>query len=679
MNLGSLSNPSGWLNLPAILSVIVCLWCGCQTSGAEPPVAVPKDLHRSVLAGQSKLAGRGTVDDQDPAVASQARGHKIQQRLKDGLAAIMPAFKDPKRWLRHDLFVETPNDCDGDGRLDRIHVSVIRQAETEDLGLKVPAIVYMSPYYGRSRRAKPENFWDMRHPLGQWPERRNPLPHGEAKIDRPTISTRYASRWVPRGYAVVHASAPGTGLSQGCSTVGGENEYQAPKAVIDWLCGRAKAFSEPIGGQPVTAPWCTKKVAMVGTSYNGTLALSAATTGVAGLELVVPIAPNTSYYNYYRSNGLVVHPRGYSGEEIDVLAQSILMGNPDTWEACDRLHQTLFSQENLSGASGDVTPFWRQRELLPRIKNTRCGILMAHGFNDWNVMPEHSIRVFMEAKKHGIPVGLYMHQDGHGGSPPWDLMNRWLTHFLFGLDNGWDDGGRSWIVRENDKKDAPTRYPDYPHPDASAVSFSLSGGAPGLGSLVMQGNTNHATGPRQETLIDNFSFTGEMLGQAEWTQHRLIYQGPELKSPIHLSGTAKVRLTVSCNRPATNLSVCLLSLPWNPKTDAKIHENLITRGWFDPQNHSSLENGEPLQAGQTYSFEFDLQPDDQILPAGQRIALMVYGSDKNFTVLPDPGTELTLHLSKCELTVPIVGGADAYIDATNATANIQQETSDGQY
>ena len=48
---------------------------------------------------------------------------------------------------------------------------------------------------------------------------------------------------MPRGFAVVHSDAPGTGLSQGCATVGDAPEILAPKAVIDWLNGRAKGFT----------------------------------------------------------------------------------------------------------------------------------------------------------------------------------------------------------------------------------------------------------------------------------------------------------------------------------------------------------------------------------------------------------------------------------------------------
>ena len=99
-----------------------------------------------------------------------------------------------------------------------------------------------------------------------------------------------------------------TGLSQGAPTVGGQNESLAPKAVIDWICGRTKGYTEPYGDKTVSAYWSTGKVGMTGTSYNGTLPLAAATTCVQGLEAIIPIAPNTSYYHYYRSNRFVRSP-----------------------------------------------------------------------------------------------------------------------------------------------------------------------------------------------------------------------------------------------------------------------------------------------------------------------------------------------------------------------------------
>jgi X-Pro dipeptidyl-peptidase len=60
---------------------------------------------------------------------------------------------------------------------------------------------------------------------------------------------------------------------------------------------------------------------------------------------------------------------------------------------------------------------------------------------------------------------------------------------------------------------------------------------------------------------------------------------------------------------------------------------------------------------------FELEPDDQIIPAGQQIGLMIFSSDREFTLHPKPGTELTFDLDGTSLTLPIVGGAAAFTGA----------------
>ena len=133
-----------------------------------------------------------------------------------------------------------------------------------------------------------------------------------------------------------------------------------------------------------------------------------------------------------------------------------------------------------------------------------------------------------------------------------------------------------------------------------------------------------------------------------------------MKSDVHISGIAKVEITLSSNVEAVNLSAYLISLPWNEGRRAKITDNIITRGWADPQNHRSLTESEPLVPGRKYTVEFELQPDDQIVKAGQQIGLMIFSSDKDFTIWPDPGSEITVDLDGTKISIPIVGGKTAY-------------------
>lgn len=574
--------------------------------------------------------------------------------FENGEAQIVPAFSKPESWIRHDLWVETEFDTDGDGKLDRMHVSVTRPPQTDTENLKLPVIYVSSPYFAGVAQNEEGLFWDVKHELGEAAKERV---HPEVKRmgQRPVISNSHILKWVPRGYIVVHSSSPGTGLSDGSPTVGGDNESLAPKAVIEWLTGKAKGYTEREGSEEVTAYWSTGKVGMTGTSYNGTIPLAAATTGVEGLEAIIPIAPNTSYYHYYRSNGLVRSPGGYLGEDIDVLYDFIHSGDESKRAYGNRVIRDTEMKNGMDRLTGDYNDFWAGRDYINDMEPMKAALLMSHGFNDWNVMPEHSYRIYEQAKKQDIPAQIYYHQNGHGGPPPISMMNRWFTHYLHGIDNGVENDAKAWIVRENDAPDSPTSYKDYPNPDASEVTLFLENGGLKTGSLTIEKPKNQG----KETLVDDYQFAGDDLAQAESSNNRLLYVTQTLSKDVHLSGLANVTITLASSKPAANLSVWLVSLPWNTDKNAKITDNIITRGWADPQNHKSLTESEPLVPGKFYTISFDLQPDDQIIPKGQQIALMIFSSDNQYTLLPNPGTELTIDLEKTSLRLPVVGGEKA--------------------
>jgi X-Pro dipeptidyl-peptidase len=575
---------------------------------------------------------------------------QAQPVFENGQAQVVAAFADSAQWIRHDLWVETEFDTDGDGRPDRVHVAVTRPRQTDTEGLRVPVIYETSPYYSGGILAL-DAFWDVRHEVGAVPPPRRPYPSIPQRITRPRLSNSHVTTWLPRGFAVVHSSSPGTGLSQGCPTVGGANESLAPKAVIDWLNGRARGFSTPDGNEEVTAEWATGRVGMIGTSYNGTLPIAAATTGVDGLEAIIPIAPNTSYWHYYRSNGLVRNPGGYPGEDIDVLYDYINSGDPARRPFCNASVRDGEMLPNLDRVTGDYSAWWAGRDYLPQADGIRAATLMAHAFNDWNVMPEHSVRMVEALKARGVPVQFYFHQGGYGGAPPLELMNRWFTRYLQGEENGVEQDPRSWIVRETADRNLPTAYADYPHPDAAAVTLRLTAGAPAWGGLLP--GTPAAQGT--ETLVDNVSFGGTALAIAEHTNHRLMYATPVLADSVHISGTPRLTIRVAADRAAANLSVWLVMLPFQEPAPNR-PTSVITRGWADPRNHRSLTRSEPLVPGEFVTLTFDLQPDDQVVPAGRRIGLMIMSSDREFTLWPRPGTELTVDLDATTLQLPVVGG-----------------------
>ena len=576
----------------------------------------------------------------------------------NGEAQVVRAFKDPKLWIRHDLWVETEFDSDGDGKLDRMHVDVTRPGQTESEGLRVPVVYETSPYYSGTGTTSEQYMWNPRKELGEFPKYRENPPAIAFQKPRSVISNEHVDDWVPRGFAVVHSESVGTGQSQGCPFPGDRVESLAPKAVIDWLCGRAKGFTKPEGGDEVRATWCTGKVGMTGTSYNGTLPIAAATTGVEGLEAIIPVAPVTSYYRYYRTNGLVRHPGGYMGEDIDVLYDFIHSNDPALRDGCNERVRDGAMMEGFDRASGDLNDFWKARDYGAQLEHYHAATLMAHAFNDWNVMPEHSVLFYKALEARGVPTQCYFHQGGHGGPPPLVRMNRWFTRYLYGVENGVEKDPRAWIVRERSAREDPTPYADYPNPEAVPVTLYPTSGGGGHGGLVAE----RVAGQGRETLVDDATIPGAKLANTERSPNRLLYVSPTLKVPVHLSGFGRIAVRLAASKPTANLSVWLISLPW--MDSSKLTDDIITRAWADPQNAQSLTQSKPLVPGEFVELAFDLQPDDQIVSAGEKLGLMIFSSDKDFTLWPAPGTELTLDLDATTLTLPVVGGLEAWTKAT---------------
>jgi X-Pro dipeptidyl-peptidase len=591
----------------------------------------------------------------------------------NGMAQVVPAFQDTSQWIRQNLWVETDFDSDRDGKPDRVHVDVTRPGQTQTEGLKVAVVYSSSPYFANT--AADFVGWDVKHELGQEPPKRGPMPSPAYQGDRTRISNQLVNTWVPRGFAVVHSEGSGTGRSQGCPTIGDEPERTAMRFVIDWLNGRARGFSTPTGSEQVRADWSTGKVGMIGVSYEGTLPLAAATTGVDGLEVVIPISPNTSYYHYYRANGLVRSPGGYIGEDVDVLYDYVASGDTATRPTCDRLwKQGAFAgPKGQDRASGDYNDFWEARDLRPHLKNVTAAVVLVHGLNDYNVMPSHSVRIYEELRRLGKKASLILHQGGHGGAPLPDVTNMLFSHYLYGVNNGVDQLAPFWTYRPA-AVPVPGRPPidaqsfaSYPVPGSAPVTLYGSRGGNGIGGLA----TRPGTG--LESLVDTVAISGSANASRPQSSTRLLYATAPLADTVHLSGTVRVTLRVASNKPAANLSVWVVTLPYDSAAiGSQGRAGVVTRGWADIQNHKALTTGgnysskapgEPLVPGKFYDVTFDLEPDDQIIPAGKQIAVMLMSSDREFTLWPAPGTQLTVDLAKSTFTLPIVGGTAALANA----------------
>jgi X-Pro dipeptidyl-peptidase len=236
-------------------------------------------------------------------------------------------------------------------------------------------------------------------------------------------------------------------------------------------------------------------------------------------------------------------------------------------------------------------------------------------------------------------------------------MNRWFTRYLHGVENQVENDAPVQIVREYER--LPSAYRSFPDANAEDVVLNLIVNS--IGQYGGNLSLDSIRGPiKQLSFFDNYKIEGKKLVLAENQQNRLLFLTPVLERDIRISGTPRITIRLSSNKPAANLSVWLVTLPWVDGKRVPLYENVITRAWADPQNYKSLTQGEPLKNGEFYELSFDFQPDDQVIRAGKQIALMIFSSDKEFTLWPKPGTQLTVDLERTSITIPIVGGAEVF-------------------
>lgn len=227
--------------------------------------------------------------------------------------------------IREVVYVESRVDTDKDGIPDLVKVSIIRPRYDG----QIPSVMTASPYHqGTNVKASDKALYKMEGELEVKPAYTIQLeepklnlvePIGQAELVSEAeeklahINSSYTLNdyFLPRGFANLYVSGVGTKDSQGLMTNGDYQQIEAYKNVIDWLNGRCRAFTDHTRKRQIKADWSNGKVATTGISYLGTMSNGLATTGVDGLEVIIAEAGISSWYNYYRENGLVTSTGGY--------------------------------------------------------------------------------------------------------------------------------------------------------------------------------------------------------------------------------------------------------------------------------------------------------------------------------------------------------------------------------
>ena len=590
--------------------------------------------------------------------------------------------------IREVVYVESRVDTDKDGLPDLVKVSIIRPRYDG----QIPSVMTASPYHqGTNDKASDKALYKMEGELEVKPPHTIELeepklnlvePHGQAEVVTEAeeklshINSSYTLNdyFLPRGFANLYVSGVGTRDSQGLMTNGDYQQIEAYKNVIDWLNGRCRAFTDHTRKRQVKADWSNGKVATTGISYLGTMSNGLATTGVDGLEVIIAEAGISSWYNYYRENGLVTSPGGYPGEDFDSLAELTYSRNLQAGDYIrgNEAHQTDLEKvkEKLDRKTGDYNQFWHDRNYLLNAHKVQAEVVFTHGSQDWNVKPLHVYQMFHALPSH-INKHLFFHHGAHVYMNNWqsidfrESMNALLSKKLLGLDSSYQLPTVIW--QDNI---APQRWQDLDNfgKQDELHTFSL-----GTEEKVIQNQ------------YDQKDF--DRYGKTYQTFNTELYQGKAnqitidlpVSQDLHLNGRVALKLRVKSSTNKGLLSAQLLELgqkkylqPYPAVLSARTIDNgryhmlenlcelpfnpsaqrVITKGYLNLQNRTNLLTIEEIQPNEWMDFKLELQPTIYKLKEGDTLRLVLYTTDFEITIRDNTDYQLTVDLAQSSLILP---------------------------
>lgn len=630
------------------------------------------------------------------------------------------AVFDTDKLIREVVYVEAPLDTDDDGKRDLLKVEILRPAETNQ-GLKVPVLYTASPYnQGIDDQAGKAQMHNVDVPLTAKTPDDNTYADVEFKTTTPKLpaarpvdeTTTEAEEsfgrersytlndyFLARGFAVVYAAGIGSVDSDGLAPTGDEDETTSTIAIIEWLTGKRHAFTTRDGDVAIKAWWTNGSVAMTGRSYLGTLATAAATTGVDGLKTIISEAAISSWYDYYRDNGLVVAPDTFQGEDTDVLAAEVFSRS---LKAGDAHHiQAKFNQKlaeltaDQDRDTGSYNRFWDERNYLKNVDKIKADIVMVHGLNDWNVKPRNVANLWDKLQDVPVAKKLILHQGQHiyinnlQSLDFTDMMNLWLSHELYDLDNHAEALLPNVLVQDNTAAETWTAHDNWWEDADKSLDFKVQYKELVPADHPVDQRAAHFTDKLPDKLFAHYQqhlndWQNDLLSEDKTNplyNHRLLFKSWQAPADQLLVGRPQVSGTVAVNQNFGMLSFMLIDfglaqrLTVSPQLiaskaldlgyhwreddlkDFKLAPatpfKMITKGHLNLQNRHEPWHAEAIQPNQFNDFSVELQPIFHRLLAGHQLGLVIYATDMKMTVRGNQDLQYSLNLNDIKLRIPL--------------------------
>ena len=475
-----------------------------------------------------------------------------------------------------------------------------------------------------------------------------------AEYSRPNLANDgLGQEYVPQGYARAVADVLGTRNSSGCWDYGGADEQQSGVDLVNFLADQS---------------WSSGKVAMIGGSYDGTTANMVAARGrdAPGLVAIVPESAISRWYGYaydygvrYFLNSEVASDEGF---DTPLGFDFGLARTPPTDPSDPLFAQKLASRANpcksvehtLQGynRSPNYGAFWRERDYLKDAANFRAAVLLAHGWQDYNVKQDEGVRLF-EALGKRVPFKrAYLFQGTHEGpsGEAWQpLLDAFFERTLRGVRNGVEKGPQ--VITEgrtvgDDGYESTGFRQESSWPPAGTKTKTLwlrrtfdqdvpgvTVPGPGTGeSGVLAEEPNQQPVDNVFTWVDTGAATEEFSTRDPTNDpghgyYSLYFKSQPLATDARLAGRAVLDAIVRNQQAGAHLTPILVDVA----PDGTLRT--VGRGFLNLDYRDGLATADPAP-GEWVKARVEFLPQDFTFAAGHRIGLIVQSSN---TVWAVPG------------------------------------------
>lgn len=622
--------------------------------------------------------------------------------------------------VRFPVYVETDYDTDADGKPDLVKAIVQLPKAVAQGDFKAATILEARPYVAgtldenyvtlESLGLPTDGSYDMKK-LHSQPAKRQPV-SSETTVE--AAKKAKASDWyyyspyeyiydyedlnwydyfLVRGYAFISSAGLGTKGSEGFNTTGSDLEINAFKNIIEWVNGKRKAYTDKTSNVEIKADWATGNVAMTGLSWAGTTTFGVAATGVEGLKTIVPAAGIASWYDYFNSQGTQFGNAPYSDLSWLSLYVSTRMLDQDDWAGIWQNYSSYINQLNKDQYAHDrnYSDVWKERDYTLHPENLKTSALIVHGLNDDNVKTKHFELMYDALKKAGQDVKLYLHQGDHvypaamsrgygitaNGQDFYDLLNTWLTHYLYGVDNHVESlpavlaqnnyDPSKWASYDNWKSNqrlflnaSSKRLEETISSDYAAAGVEIANRNETVSKASSKANLTFVSDVTEDTTIKGHipvHFKAALAkGQGKNFQiNALLVDVADEDFDVVGNGSVKQDKTADAFWMGSNLSNLSVAEYETIKTKYKV----IAKGWINLANPesgydsaSSRASIEP-KVGEYHDYTVYLQPNLYTVKKGHKLALVFNTYDPSDLTVEHP-YEVTFKTDSIQAAIPIV-------------------------